>query len=200
MEIITIVIGGVAGFLVGQANGYFERRSARKIALSKALSELLEIRHRFKGSMYIFKRLMNETTLSSDDYKEIISGLPESLLWDKQISTRYNEAVNLLSAHVPILAFLLRSKDIAGFLGSGTLINFVDSQESLAYMQSTLVTAEQAMSPKIEQSIELVAGLIGKKQKAWVSQYIAETQEPPPEARNILDSLLNAVQHTASQC
>lgn len=196
MEITTIVIGGIAGFIAGQANGYFERKNARKMALRKAFCELLEIRHRFKGSMYIFKRFLSEEIFTVVNYNEVISNLPENLLWDKQISERYNAAIDLLSPHAPVSAFLLRSKDIVGILSNGNLIKHIDNQETLNYFRSMLETAEEPMTREIDFSIQQIASLIGKKEKTWAFAYIAETQEPPPEAKKLFDALCTAIQVT----
>ncbi|WP_370230807.1 hypothetical protein [Marinobacter nauticus] len=116
---LLLLVSAIAGFLVGQANGFFDRRNEKRKAFSRALAELLEIRHRFKGAIYLLRRLGTEVNVPREYLDEIVQGLPDGLLWDPSVSTRYADAVNTLSAYSPLSAYVLRSKDIVGLFVNG---------------------------------------------------------------------------------
>lgn len=190
MEIILIFVSGIAGILIGQMNGFFERRYEKRKALNRALSELLEIRHRFKGAMYIINTLAQEIKVPYQYYDEVISGLPDGLLWDEKISGRYNEAIDVIAMHAPILAYMLRSKDIVGLFCNGTPVKFGETQESHGFALSTIALMESAMVPALEDSIESLATLLGEKQAGHVIALISETQEVPAEVKQHTNQII----------
>lgn len=203
MEIIIVIVSGMAGVLIGQANGFFERRHEKRRALNRALTELLEIRHRFKGVMYLLGTLAKEIKMPYAYYDEVISGLPDGFLWDSRISIRYNEAVDIIAMYSPILAYILRSKDVVGFFCNGSPLKFGETKESYDFTIKTISILEVSMTPALEETVESLAVLLGKKSRKKVAELISETQGIPEEVTQltsqIIESLSEALEKSANK-
>jgi len=170
-------VSALAGIVVGQANGYFDRRSDKRKALSKALAELLEIRHRFIRSIYLMRKIGTEIDIPVEIIDEVFSNLPEGILWDKNISERYNEALNILSHYKPVEAFELRSKDIVGSLFGEKSIVFGSTSETRDFALSNIDAIERVVLPGIEDSLIKVAGVFGFKTRRDVEKIIRNENE-----------------------
>jgi len=190
MDTILIIVSGIAGIVIGQANGFLERRNDRIKALNQTLSELLEIRHRFKGSLYIIRRLATDIELPYEYYDEVFSSLPEDLLWDDAITQRYNEAISIISMHTPILAYSLRSKDIVKLFCNGVPVVFGTSKETHSLALVNMTAIEDSVLPEIEESIKVVAQLLGKKQKKHIVHLLTDTTNVLPEVSLTTDKLI----------
>jgi len=190
MDTTLIIISGIAGILIGQTNGFLERRNEKKKALNLTLCELLEIRHRFKGSLYMLRRLATDIELPYEHYDEVISSLPNDLLWDEAITHRYNEAINTISMYSPILAYVLRSKDIVKLFCNGAPVTFGTSKETHTLGLENISAIENAVLPSIEESIEVVAELLGKKQKKLITRLVTDTKEVLPEVMLTTDQII----------
>lgn len=187
---ILILIGAFAGFLVGQANGFFDRRSQERKAYSRALAELLEIRHRFKGAVYMLRRIGCDIEVPREYLDEIVQGLPDGLLWDKSVSDRYADAVSTLSAYAPLSAYLLRSKDIVGFFVNGSPVSFGTSESSHSFAMKNLEIMEEAVVSALEESIEGVSRFLGRKKNKLTKKILEDTQDVLPEVKSSTDELI----------
>lgn len=190
MDIVIVVVSGIAGILIGQANGILDRRYEKRKALNTALSELLEIRHRFKGSMYFFRILAQEINLPYAYYDEVISKIPDGLLWDEKISSRYNQAVDIIAMHSPILSYILRSKEIVGLLCNGAPIKFGETKESHEFALEIISHLELSMTPAIDETIESLAILAGRKTHKQIAKLLSETQEVPEEVKQLTNQII----------
>ena len=185
-----IIIAAMAGFLVGQANGFLERRNEKRKAYSRTLSELLEIRHRFKGAVYVLRRLACDIEVPRKYLDEIVQGLPDGLLWDTSISNRYADAISTLSAYDPLSAYFLRSKDVVGLFLDGSQIFFGPDELSHSIAMKHLEMMEEGIVPAIEQSIEDASKFLGKKTSKVTREILEETQEVLPQVKDIIDELI----------
>jgi|SRR5690606_34851303 len=190
MEIVIVIVSGIAGILIGQANGFLERRNEKEKAINRALTELLEIRHRFKGAMYIISTIAQEIKMPYSYYDEVIKNLPDGLLWDDKISNRYNEAVDIIAMYSPMLAYMLRSKDIAGLLCSGYHIRFGETKESYNFTLKAISLLEVSMTPAIEEAVESLSILLGKKRRKQIAELISETRAIPEEVTLLTSQIL----------
>lgn len=103
----------VVGFLVAQLNTFFAGRLERKKTVSRALSDLLEIRHQFFGSEQLAGQIEVLVGKVPEHQKSQMRVAFDSMLpkWD-ELHKRYDESVTTLAALDPLLAFQLRSKDL----------------------------------------------------------------------------------------
>ncbi len=187
---LLLLVSAIAGFLVGQANSFFDRRNEKRKAFNRALAELLEIRHRFKGGIYILQRLGTEVNIPREYLDEIIQGLPDGLLWDPNVSVRYADAVNTLSAYSPLSAYVLRSKDIVGLFVNGGVFTFGSSEITHSLALKNLEIIENAMLPAIEEPIEAVSEFLGRKTKKQTQEILDSSREVLPEVKSVADELI----------
>lgn len=187
---LLLLVSAIAGFLVGQANGFFDRRNEKRKAFSRALAELLEIRHRFKGAIYLLRRLGTEVNVPREYLDEIVQGLPDGLLWDPSVSARYADAVNTLSAYSPLSAYILRSKDIVGLFVNGGAVTFGSSEITHSLALKNLEIMENAMLPALEEPIEAVSEFLGKKTKKQTQKILDGSREVLPEVKSVADELI----------
>lgn len=190
MEIVLAVLGALAGFAVGQANGWLERRYEKRKTLNRALSELLEIRHRYLSSTYMLKILAEEKSIPYGVLDEVIKQMPDGVLWEKGISDRFGNVVSAISEHNPYLAFLLRSKDYVGFFCGGAPVVFGNTEESHGMALKNLQLAEKAMLPALEEAILELARIIGKEDERKVSEIISESRTASIEVVDFVNELL----------
>ncbi|WP_372995744.1 hypothetical protein [Marinobacter sp.] len=193
---LLLLISAIAGFLVGQANGFFDRRNEKRKAFSRALAELLEIRHRFKGAVYLLRRLGTDINVPPEYLDDIVQGLPDGLLWDPSVSARYADAINTLSAYAPLSAYVLRSKDIVGLVLNGTPVTFGTNKITHSLALKNLEIIEKAMLPALEESIEAVSQFLGKKTKKPTQEILDGSREVLPEVKSIADELIANVNAT----
>src|SRR5258708_626283 len=87
----------VIGFLLGQLNSYFVARWERKKAVSRALSELLELRSQFVGLEQAVEQIGNLVGDFPEHEKSQLRVVFDSLFpkWDEQHS-RYDQSVTTL--------------------------------------------------------------------------------------------------------
>ncbi|MGQ7272819.1 hypothetical protein [Marinobacter sp. V034] len=195
-KVLLLLISGIAGFLVGQANGFFDRRNEKRKAFSRALAELLEIRHRFKGAIYLLRRLGTDLNVPREYLDDIIQGLPDGLLWDPSVSVRYADAINTLSAYSPLSAYVLRSKDIVGLFVNGSSVTFGSDEITHSLALKNLKIIENATLPALEESIEAVSEFLGKKTKKLTQDILDGSREVLPEVKSIADELIANVNAT----
>lgn len=196
---LLLLISAIAGFLVGQANGFFDRRNERRKAFSRALAELLEIRHRFKGAIYLLRRLGTDLNVPREYLDDIVKELPDGLLWDPDISARYTDAINTLAAYAPLPAYILRSKDVVGLFINGNAITFGSSELSHSLALKNLEIIENAMLPALEDSIKSISELLGKKTTKQVREILDGSREVFPEVESIADELLENANSTIAE-
>lgn len=189
-DFFLALVSGVGGIILGQASGYFDRRNQRRQALCRALAELLEIRHRLMGSMYLLRRMATELKIPCEALDECLSQLPDGILWDSGISERYNEAVSALSSHLPITAFSLRAKDSVRLFFNGVPIKFGPTNETHVASLKNMDLLEKSLLSTIEDSIEAVAGVIGRKTKQYALEIMSGTKEVNPDVAQVHDEVI----------
>lgn len=109
--IVGSAVGIAFGWVLGQFGQWLSLRQQRKQALSVALSELLEIRHRVRGESTIYgmmkARIPNLPREAEAGLRVAISQIfPVS----EDIPKRYEAAVSMVAKFDPMLAFRLRSQ------------------------------------------------------------------------------------------
>lgn len=110
---LPALIGGIVGLLVGQLSQWFALRRQHKDAIGKALSDVLEIRHQMLGIPLVIEYLTKGFSIPPESQGQLRVALDRVLPTDTDLSTRFGEAVTLVAARNPLLAFRLRSKDTA---------------------------------------------------------------------------------------
>lgn len=187
-EIIVVVIPLVLGWLLGQSGGILDRYFAKRQAV-----ELLEIRYRLKGTLYVAHKITDNLCVPYETYDQVFSAMPQGILWDEAISIRFNAAVDTLASFEPIIAFELRSKDIAGVIGHHGVMNFGNTKETFDATKSILRTLEGAMLPTLDGSIIGVASRLGRAHRKWAKQYLDESAKPALEVESYAEQVIGSV-------
>lgn len=101
----------VLGWLLGQAEHWFTEHRERRKALSRALADLLEIRHQLMGMEFALGEIgkLGQIPPQVASQFRLFS---ESLLPDwNELHRRFDESVTVVAGLDPLLGFELRSKE-----------------------------------------------------------------------------------------
>lgn len=110
-SIILSLLALFVGWLLNEVSHRWRKASIYRRAISKALADLLEIRHQIKTMEHIFHILNHRLKLPQSNWASIYPFIENIWPDSNDIHKRYNDAVNLISSVNPILGFRLRSKD-----------------------------------------------------------------------------------------
>jgi hypothetical protein len=108
-------LAGVAvGWGLNQCGQWFVfRRDERKV-IGRALTDLLEVRHRLLAIPKAVELMTVKLNLPADANAPLKMALGALFPPDERLANRYDESVSLVSGLNPILGFRLRSQDIVG--------------------------------------------------------------------------------------
>jgi hypothetical protein len=167
LNFILPVVGVITGWFLNETSNYIKGRNESKKPISRALSEILDIRHSvygFSKSLYYFKNKFNIPdelwpiirTIISDKYPVTID-----------ISNRYNTAVDLISENEPILAYRLRSKDLITKLSS--ILNEINNKNDTDF-ETYKTLLEQNLLEQINPELERTALILAWKHSiiTWI--------------------------------
>jgi hypothetical protein len=109
------------GWVLSELSHYLVERRERRKAISRSLSDLLQIRHEFLLVDTVIREITKGLRVSPQEDLQLrimFNTLLPKLLpsWAASLKTldeRYNESVTLVSSLDPILGFQLRSKELA---------------------------------------------------------------------------------------
>jgi hypothetical protein len=103
------------GWALSSLSQYLLALRGRREAISKALSDLLEIRHQFLAVDRALDEIRKVVQIPPEMETQFRVILEQRVLPDSTVlSKRYDESVSLVSAMDPILGYRLRSKDLMG--------------------------------------------------------------------------------------
>lgn len=106
-QLITLMVG----WLLGEASSRRREISSHRQAISRAIADLLEVRHR----TFELKAFMDEATkkfkIPPQGQPVILAKLRAILPVADSLAKRYNESVDVVASSDPLLGFRLRSKD-----------------------------------------------------------------------------------------
>jgi len=189
VEVLGIVLSLIFGWLLGQSTGIVDRYFARRQALNRLLAEILEIRHRFKSTFHAVRAVKEIPEIPKSMYGQLFSSLPSEISWDDNISKRYNDAIDGLAVHEPVIAFDLRSKDIVGIISKTSLSNFGTTDKSAQTSMEFLETFEKHLVPMLDDTVLSVAALLGRSQLRWAESYLKESVELSDKQKAYFSSL-----------
>src|SRR5262245_1259203 len=110
------VVNIVIGFFLAQLAGSLGDRRDRKKAASRALAELLELRHQLEITNSIREAVDEMITAVGDiprsEKSKLLLAIGTFLPKPDELHSRYDESVSALASSHPLLAYELRSKDL----------------------------------------------------------------------------------------
>lgn len=110
------VVNIVIGFFIAQFAGSLGERKERKKAASRALTELLEVRHHLV-TMEAVREAVDQMVsfignIPDNEKLKVLVVMDSFLPKPDELHARYEESVSALAPSHPLLAFELRSKDL----------------------------------------------------------------------------------------
>jgi len=110
-------LAGVAvGWGLNQCGQWFVFRRDERKAIGRALTDLLEVRHRLLAIPKTVTLMAAKLNLPADAHAPLKMALGALFPQDEGLAKRYEESVSLVSGMNPILGFRLRSQDMGGAL------------------------------------------------------------------------------------
>lgn len=182
--------GILLGFALKETSAFVERKREDRRVLAKALHELLEVRSSLLLQPTIIKELKRIIPAQMAPHEELMlrRAIPEffsSCLNAQELSRRYNAAVSDVSAVFPILAYKLRSRDLAGPVLAR--MNAVPvPPEGAAFFIAIEDEAVGLMLPVLEELIEEVSKRHSRESAKAVKDIISNPVEFPGKFHNFL--------------
>lgn len=194
------VVNIVIGFFIAQLAGSLGERRERKKAASRALTELLELRHHLVAMEAVRQAVDQMITVIGNipetDRLKLLVVLESLLPKPDDLHSRYDQSVSALAPSHPLLAFELRSKDLIRPLL--TTLRSLMSQDAQAaavmgpfLKQNVLVKIE----PNLNKYILLLAWKAGFVCWYNTRRALLNQREPiSPELQEYLDSFKRLVE------
>jgi len=109
-NIISAVVGAFVVWMFNEIAKKFQMSRERRAYVGRALSNLLELRHRIRAMEDAIQLLMSHFDLSKDQEPAMRVILEQVIPQSDEYLGRYEEAIELLSESDPLVAFDLRTK------------------------------------------------------------------------------------------
>jgi hypothetical protein len=166
--IVTLVgtlLGLILGFCLNELSYFVRTRRDDRRTISKALAELLEVRHILRSLPLAVEALKRTLPSEIAAHEEVIlrrvlrTFIPNA----EGMQERYEEAVSAVSAFLPVLAFDLRSRDMVGpFLDWLHDAGPIEPNDAPFFLKLEDEIVRQAI-PKLEELIKELATIHGWK-------------------------------------
>lgn len=155
-KLILLLLTGLLGWLLNELSHHSRERIADQRAISRALADLLEVRHQTVGLKLFIDAFSKRLNLPLNIIPIVLTQVEGILPKTDDLSRRYNEAIDVVSATNPLLGFRLRSKDeISHFL---TILRQLASQDPTAleaWPQFEAIIVDLVKSPLDEVILDL---------------------------------------------
>ena len=179
----------VLGWLLSEGSQYLRNRSSRLKATNKALSELLEIRHRVFASQATLNLICEKFNLGPIPRNQIRGIMPTPLKVDETLRQRFNDAVSEIANYDPFLAYRLRGKDILGSIETYFTSQEIDDERYHEISDYQLELLGKDLLPVLDEIILEVAKYLSIISWWRAKQLLSKKAEIPEEYVKILGSL-----------
>lgn len=187
---IATLLGLAGGFAFNECSNFLRNRREDRRNLSKALAELLDVRHFLRlmpvvvGSLK--RTLPGASAMTAQDEMKLRSVLRALLPSPESMHQRYEDAVSAVAAFLPLLAFDLRSKDMLGPMLAGLYTNIPIEPNAAPFLLKVEDEIVRAAVPKLEELIQELAKLHGRKTAKEVKKLLAKPLDPLSEFQSFL--------------
>lgn len=107
LPVLTLVLG----WSLSELSHYLRARREKTAALARAISDLLEIRHRMLVTKLVADELKRRFQVPDDAFARLRMFLGIVLPEPHGIHERYDQAVSEIASHDPVLGFQMRSQN-----------------------------------------------------------------------------------------
>jgi hypothetical protein len=187
------LIAALFGWVLSSLSQYLLARRQRREAISRALSDLLEIRHQLIAVDATLKKIRETVPIPPEAEAQVGPFLEQFLPNPEQLSRRYDESVSLIASVDPILAFSLRSKDLVRPTLQ-RLIAFMAQDVQAAIVGQTM---KQALLPHVERELCRITKSLAWKRgpiTRWRIGRVLKSPEYPKAASEVLQAVMQEVE------
>ena len=152
-------LAGVAvGWGLNQCGQWFVFRRDERQPIGRALTDLLEVRHRLLAIPKAVELMAAKLKLPADAHAPLKMVLGALFPPDEGLAKRYEESVSLVSGMNPILGFRLRSQDVVGpLLQRLRTMAVQDSPQTVTMFSKMEDYLVRQLSPHLELLIQELA-------------------------------------------
>jgi len=113
VTVLTTLVSAATGWLLHELSDYLKARGEEKRALGLALAQFLDVRERLRAIPHMVALLRKRVEITPYDDIMLRRAVEEFLPNVEELQKRYNAAIDGVAGNFPLLAFRLRSKDVA---------------------------------------------------------------------------------------
>jgi hypothetical protein len=189
----------IAGWMLGEASQLIRKHNEKVQSLNCALSDLLEIRHRMRGTQYLVSWFAKNLNFPPEVIGILRTQIPDVLKINSELKIRFNKSLDLLSAYDPFLSFYLRSKDSVNELDH-YLIEQVKAQPGLGkFTEEMRAHIDQSLLPHLDEAILKTAEQINFVKRIEAEDYLKQTEEPPPDVLEVISKIETLIKKALAQ-
>lgn len=188
-QFLPSLVGLLAGAAISALAFYGKARIERKRVIALALADLLEIRHRMKGPQVLIAEIRAHIKVPVT-FDALVADLwRKSYPADPALHQRYDAAVTLLAGIDPLLAFDMRSKDLAPQLPHSLRDQGLLEELDAGTLYAVESTLHGIISPAIDEAIQTLANEHSWSTGRKIRRYLRQKPEMPPEFRNLVQEI-----------
>ncbi len=182
----------VAFFLAWIWTLFAWRRDAnlqRKSGIGRALSILLEERHRIVGIELVINHLQSHLKMPAGAALTLRTLIDQVFPHDDELEKKYDNAIDELSKHDPVLAFEFRSKNRIPDVLSKMRAYAKDGGVSSQIVETVEVQMAEHIIPNLDKAVLELAKLHGFGTQKQVRSLLRKSPGLPPNADLILSQM-----------
>lgn len=188
------LLGVIAGaFLTGIGN-LWNARVERKKLIAIALADLLEVRHHYVSIDTVINYFRNHGKVPIELLPQLRTVLAQVIPLHENVHERYESAISLLAGIEPLLAFEMRSKNIAPKFQELVRGLTTDAGGVPAEVEMIDAALSSAIIPILDEATIRLAANHSLKTKRKVKRIVSGPKIVPPEMESLINKVLSQVE------
>jgi hypothetical protein len=189
----------LVGWLLHEFSDFFKLQREDRRAVGRVLAELLEVRTRLLAIPRTVEEIRKKVPIAPHDEIMFRQALDSLLPGVEQLQKRYNETIDGMAGRLPLLAFSLRSKDIATPLLSQLRILVSTDPQAVAILGKVEDRLVKFILPQFDELALKLAKLHGWTTWWRTRSVIARSNEPVKEIEDFLSEVISEAQESAAK-
>lgn len=189
----------IAGWILGEASQVIRKHNEKVQSLNCALADLLEIRHRMRGTQYLVSWFSEKLKFPPEIISILRAHTPDVLKINSDLKIRFNKSLDILAAYDPFLSFYLRSKDSVDELDHFLNAQVKAQPDIGKFGEEMRAHIEQSLLPHLDEAILKTAEQINFVKRIEVEDYLKESEEPPPDMLEVIAKIETTMKEALAQ-